>query len=255
MSENSNKVSDIFRAAMGKFDSRHRVGAIIVAAGSSSRMGGDTTKQMMELCGMPVVVRTLLAFQKNEYIKEIVVAAREDEVERYSDFKEEYALTKLTSVVPGGETRQGSVIAALEKISDKTDYIAIHDGARPFVTDKIIDDAVRAAYKYGAVCAAVPAKDTAKYADAKGYIDHTVDRAFLWYAQTPQVFKTNLYRAAAYSALEKGFAATDDCMLAEEAGFRVKLIPGSEENIKITTPHDLEIGEAIIKKRGEEECE
>ncbi len=251
MSETSNKISDLFRAAMGKFDSRHFTSAIIVAGGSSTRMGGDTTKQMLELSGIPVIVRTLLAFEKNEYINEIIVVAKADEVDIYKNFKQRYNITKLTSVTVGGATRQESVLNGFEKISDKADFVAIHDGARPFVTDKTIEESIRAAYKHNAVCVAVKARDTAKYADSKGYIDHTVDREFLWNAQTPQVFKANLYRAAAYSAKEKGITATDDAMLCELAGFHVKLVEGSEENIKITTPHDLEIGEMIIKKRGE----
>ena len=251
MSEMSNKISDLFRAAMGKFDSRHFVSAIIVAGGSSTRMGGDTTKQMLHLGGMPVIVRTLLAFEKNEYIKEIIVVAKADEIERYKEFKESYSLSKLACVTEGGKTRKESVLNGFEKISNKSDYVAIHDGARCFVTDSIITETIRAAYKHDAACAAVPARDTAKYANSLGYIDHTVDRAHLWHEQTPQVFKANIYRAAAYSALEKGIEATDDCMLAEEAGFRVKLVCASEENIKITTPHDLDIGEMILSKRGE----
>ncbi len=253
MSEMSNKISDLFRAVMGKCDSKHFVSAIIVAGGSSSRMGSATTKQMMTLNGIPVIVHTLLAFEKNEYINEIIVVAKEDETERYKEFKKDHSINKLVCITAGGATRQESVLNGFEKISAKADYVAIHDGARCFVTEKIINDTIRAAFKYDAVCAAVPAKDTAKYADSKGYIEHTVDRSRLWHAQTPQVFKVNLYRAAAYSALEKGISATDDCMLAEEAGFRVKLVEASEENIKITTPHDLKIGEMILKRRGETE--
>ena len=253
MSEMSYKISDLFRAAMGKFDSRHFVSAIIVAGGSSSRMGGDTTKQMMLVGAIPVVVRTLLAFERNDYIKEIIVVAKADETDRYIAFKDEYSISKLVCVTEGGATRQESVLNGFEKISSKSDYVAIHDAARCFVTDKVIEDTIRAAYKHDAACAAIPVKDTAKYADSKGYIDHTVDRNYLWRAQTPQVFKANLYRAAAYYSKEQGLEATDDCMLAENAGFRVKLVESDEDNIKITTPYDIKTGEFILKKRGEVE--
>lgn len=251
MSGITSKIADLLRTVAGNNPSNHFTSAIIVAGGNSSRMGGDTTKQMMELGGLSVIARTLIAFQRSEYIKEIIVVAKADEKDYYSQIKEQYKLSKLAAIAEGGATRQESVMNGFAKISEKADFVAIHDGARCFVTEEIIESVLKSAFKYNAACAASRMRDTAKYADSNGFIEYTVDRDHLWRAQTPQVFKTNLYRAAAYTAMEKGISVTDDCMLAESAGFKVKLVDCGEDNIKITVPGDLDIGKTILAKRGE----
>ena len=170
---------------------------------------------MLTLCGIPVIVRTLLAFESCPLIDEIIVAARPDEIPIYEKFREEYPLKKLAAVVEGGETRQESVLRGFESISDRSEFVAIHDGARCLVTPDMIERVLRAAYSHGAATAACHVSDTVKRADSKGFAEETIDRSTLWLAQTPQVFKTELYRAAAYVAKDEGFSATDDNMLAE----------------------------------------
>ncbi|MCI8387792.1 MAG: 2-C-methyl-D-erythritol 4-phosphate cytidylyltransferase [Clostridiales bacterium] len=228
----------------------HFTSAIIAAAGSGTRMraADGQTKQLMELCGMPVIVRTLLAFQECELINEIIVSAKEDEISIYSEFKEKYKLDKLISIVAGGSTRQESVLRGFEQISDRSEFVAIHDGARCLITPQTIESVVRAAFNYGAATAATKVSDTVKKSNFKGYIEETIDRDSLWLAQTPQIFKTELYRAAAYTAQDEGFKATDDNLLAEHVGFPVKLIDCGSDNIKITTPADLAVAEVILRR-------
>ena len=225
------------------------VSAVILAGGSGERMHSPVTKQMLDLGGVPVIVRTLLAFEKSEFIKEIIVSAREDEMIYYKRFADGYSLGKLRAVVKGGATRQDSVTNALRKISPESEYIAIHDGARPLVTEKNIEDVVRAAVKYGCACAGCRAKDTVKTVGVSGFIETTPERGRVWYASTPQVFKAELYRAASFYAARDGFVGTDDSSLTERIGFYPKMVDCGYENIKITTPEDLTFARIIIEKR------
>jgi 2-C-methyl-D-erythritol 4-phosphate cytidylyltransferase len=244
-------IAGLVRTLSKTADKPHFTSAIIAAAGNGTRMrdAGGRTKQLIELCGLPVIVRTLLSFQECEVIDEIIVAAKPDEIELYDAFAEKYKITKLSAVVPGGQTRQESVLRGFEKVSDKSEFVAIHDGARCLVGNQAIDTVVRAAYVYGAATAACKVSDTVKKANFNGYIEETIDRDSLWLAQTPQVFKTELYRAAAYVASEEGFKATDDNMLAEHIGYPVKLVDCGTDNIKITTPADLAVAEVILRRR------
>lgn len=227
----------------------HYVAAVIVAGGSGNRMKSNTTKQMMHLCGKPVIVHTLEAFEASDYIDEIVLVAKADELDSYPALFEKYSITKVHSIVAGGETRQASVMAGFEAISDKADFVAIHDGARPLITPEQIKQVVLSAFEYRAATAATPATDSAKEANISAMIDRTVDRKSLWMVQTPQVFYANLYRAAAYTAKKDNFIATDDTEIAEHAGFSSKLVNIGYENLKITTPVDLIIAEAILAYR------
>lgn len=231
--------------------------AVIVAAGESSRFAKDgvLSKQLQSIAGIPVVVHSMLAFERCPLINEIVVAARENDIELYDEFKVKYGISKLTRIVRGGIARQESALAGFDAISDKADFVAIHDGARCLVTPQIIEDVARAAFSCGAAAAACVSTDTVKIVDASGYVDKTLDRNTVRMMQTPQIFAANLYRAAAYSAKEEGFVATDDCMLAERAGFKVKLVDCSPDNIKITHPGDIEIAEAIYRGRNASLCE
>ena len=204
---------------------------------------------MTPVCGVPMIVHTLLAFQNCDCIHEIVVCARKSEIECYEKFGKDYGITKLTAVVAGGETRQESVINGLDAISDKSKYVAVADGARCLITPEQITSVCRSAYKYGAATAAHKATDTVKIADKKGFIDSTADRETVWLAQTPQVFKTKLYRAAAYTARKKDYFVTDDNMLAEYVKHPVRLVECGANNIKITTVDDMIVAGAIIEER------
>lgn len=244
-------ISNTLRAGVGLIPPKNRFNsAIVLAGGTGSRMGsGKVTKQLMRIDGIPVVVRSLLAFQNCEYVNEIIVVGREEELDYYAEFSKSFGLSKITAVVKGGATRQESVFCGIQKLSDKSEYLAIHDGARCLVTADIIQRTYDEANRYGAAAAAVPMTDTVKRCDASGMIKETLDRTELWRVQTPQTFKTNIYLAAAYTADREKYDATDDCMLAEHVGFRVKLIDCGHENIKITTPQDLIIAEAILTAR------
>ena len=212
-------------------------------------MGSTRTKQMTELCGKPVVVHTLLAFQACEAVKEIIVVAREDELGAYAEFEKTYGLTKLRQVVPGGATRQESVMLGTKGLSYRSEYVAIHDGARCLITPDEITEVLRQACIYGAAAAAEMMTDTVKRCDDRGFVTETVDRSALMRAQTPQCFKTSLYLASAYTAERDGFEATDDCSVAEHAGFPVRMVDCGRTNMKITTPEDLVIARALLTSR------
>lgn len=244
------KISQVIRTALGK---GHYTAAILLAGGAGTRMGGTTTKQMMELSGKPVIVYSLLALDACEYVDEIIVVAKADEIALYPELLKTYGIQKVTHVVEGGETRQDSVLKGFEMVPDKADHIAIHDGARPLITPSQIKSVILSAYDHKAAAAAAPAKDSIKVANISGMIDHTVDRKTVWLMQTPQVFYANLFRASIYTATKDKFQGTDDAEVAEHAGFSTKLVDTGYENIKITTPVDLLIAETILRQREAEE--
>ena len=255
----ANKLSEIVSAISSGGDdlSRHFNSVIIVAAGSGTRMGQDRkqTKQMTDLCGIPVVVRTVVQFEGCPFVREIIVVAREEEVGCYGGFIEKYGFKKLTAVVKGGPTRQLSVLEGFRRISADSEYVAVHDGARCLITPAMIESVFRQAAIYGSATAAERSKDTVKIADHSGFISETIDRTYLWHAQTPQIFKTDIYRASAYIAQKNGFEVTDDCMLAENIGFKIKLVDCGYENLKITTTDDFYLAEAILRIRADREKE
>ena len=222
--------------------------AVIPAAGSSSRMGGEN-KLLSEIGGMPVIVRTVLAVAESDYISEIVVAVREEDLLTFAELFRAYEVPKPLKIVVGGESRMASVMAALSECDQRSDYVAVHDGARPLVTREVIDAAAAKAFVCSAAAPAVPVKDTIKIA-----VDHVVketpQRSTLFAVQTPQVFDIALLRAALQSALETHAAITDDCSAVERLGKEIYLTEGSYENIKITTPEDLLLAEAIWESRG-----
>ena len=221
-----------------------RCGAVIVAAGSASRMGG-IDKVMAPLGGEPMIARTVRAFQECDAISEIVVVTREDLIVPIGRLTRD--MPKVTAVVAGGKSRQESVHLGLNALSAKVKLAAIHDGARPFITWQLIDWVVRAANSYGAAAPAIPVKDTIK--EVQGTIvKSTPDRASLRAVQTPQVFDFDLLRAALKKAKEDGAEVTDDCSAVERMGMSVKIVEGDERNIKITTPLDLKIGELLLEE-------
>lgn len=223
------------------------VTAVIVAAGNSTRMGG-VNKQFLLIDGVPVLIRTLLAFSQSDMIDEIIVAAREEDIPKMFAMIKEYKVLKVTDIVKGGKTRQESVFNAIRRSSPLSEYFAIHDGARPLVTEKIIEDTVREAFLTGAAATGVRVKDTVKVVNENGFITATPDRNYLWAVHTPQVFERRLYLSAIDSVLNSEMF-TDDCKLLEEYGAEVKMVEGSYENIKITTPEDTDIAQAILYRR------
>ena len=247
------KIVGVLRAVSGSDHPKNFTTAIIAAAGLSERFGGSVTKQMTELCGLPVLVHTLKAYQNSESIHQIIIVARNDEITFWQMTCQKYGLDKVSDIVPGGSSRQESVLKGLEAVSDKAKFVAIADGARCLITPEQIKEVCHAAYKYKAATAAHRSTDTVKIADSKGFIDKTADRDSVWLAQTPQVFRTKLYRAAAYTALKEGFTATDDNSLVEFVGAPIRLVECGAQNIKITTYEDMAIAEGVLKKRAEAE--
>lgn len=249
------KIAGVLRALSGSPHPKNFTSAIIAAAGLSERFGGETTKQMTQLCGDPVLVHTVRSYQMTECIHEIIIVARRHEILTWERLCREYNFDKVTKIIQGGETRQMSVMKGLDAVHEKSKYVAIADGARCLTTPDQIEVVCRTAYKYKAATAAHRATDTVKIADSKGFIDTTADRNTVWLAQTPQVFKTKLYRAAAYTAFKKGLEATDDNSLVEFVKHPIRLVECGAQNIKITTRDELCIAEAILadRKRMEEE--
>ncbi|MBR5314298.1 MAG: 2-C-methyl-D-erythritol 4-phosphate cytidylyltransferase [Clostridia bacterium] len=225
--------------------------AIITVGGSGTRMQNSdgTTKQFMEIAGIPVVTRTVLQFQESPYIDEIIIVAKGDEIDLYTDMIHKHSLTKVKRVVKGGSTRQESVLNGFKSVSKESKFVCIHDGVRCLITQDNIKSVMKAAYVNNCACAASRVYDTLKTVDSSLFITGTPDRDKTWCAQTPQVFSTDLYRACAYSAKKEGLSVTDDCMLVEHYGFKIKLVDCGRNNLKITTKDDIVLAEAIINSR------
>ncbi len=224
-------------------DEKQKVGAVIVAAGSSRRMGG-VDKVLAPLGGKPVLARVIDVFQKCASIDQIVVVLSQQNLEKGQQLVAEQGWSKVTDVCPGGERRQDSVVAGLSRLSHCS-WVVIHDGARPLVTVDLIEDGLEAATETGAAVAAVPVTDTIKVAGDDRFVQETPPRHNLWAVQTPQVFRFDIIAEAYRQA--KG-EATDDATLVEQLGFRVKLYMGSYGNIKVTTPDDLALAEVFVQK-------
>lgn len=222
-----------------------RCGAVIVAAGSASRMGG-IDKVMAPLGGEPVILRTVRAFQETDAIREIVIVTRENLIMPVSDLCA--GLDKVKAVVVGGGSRQESVWLGLNALSKGMELAAIQDGARPLVTPALIDRTVRAAHSYGAAAPAIPVKDTIKV-EKSGLIESTPDRSHLRAVQTPQVFDFDLLRGALQKARNDGAEVTDDCSAVERLGMKIRLVEGEERNLKVTTPLDLKIAELLLEEK------
>lgn len=227
---------------------RPRCTALVAAAGSSSRMGG-VNKLLQPLDGVPVLARTLTALQQAERVDEIVVAAREEDLVEISRLCRTYGITKCAKVVRGGGSRAHSVLLAALEASAEAELLAVQDGARPLVTPELIDRVISAAARCGAAAPAVPVKDTVKSVREGGAVAETLDRNSLRAVQTPQVFEASLLKAALQSAVEREIPVTDDCSAVEQLGKVVFLVEGDEENLKITTPTDLILAEAILQAR------
>lgn len=227
---------------------RIKCSAVIVAAGSSTRFGSD--KLFATLCGIPVLAYSLTTFEGCGYISEIIVVTESEKITEVAELCDRFNISKATKVVVGGATRLESALSGVSETDKKCDLIAIHDGARPLITAKIIEDAIEGAYKYKAAVPAVPARDTVKILSG-AFATETPDRASVWCAQTPQVFVPELIKGALTNALQKGIVVSDDASAAELLGFSIFVTEGSEENIKLTTPLDLKIAECILASRRE----
>ena len=244
----------LFSKIAGVFSSlkNGNVSAIILCAGSSTRFSEEgKSKQLAEVNGISVIERTIRAFEDCNSINEIIVVVRKHDAESYKSFIYEKGFRKVKCIVTGGETRQASAFRGFKHVSEKAKYVAIHDGARCLVDDIIIQAVLKDAIKYGIATSASKITDTIKVANEDGFISKTLDRSNMWSVQTPQIFEYKKYQVSAYKAKQDGFNATDDCMLAEHAGFPVKLVDTGNYNIKITVKDDIKRAEAILLSRGE----
>ena len=219
-------------------------GAVIVAAGNASRMGG-IDKVMAELGGEPMIVRTVRTFQNSEAIREIVIVTRPDLIDKIKGLCADF--DKVRAVVAGGADRAESVGNGLNALSCKVRLAAVHDGARPLVTQEVIDRTVRAAHSYAATAPGVPVKDTVKIVQG-GIVKETPDRSTLQAIQTPQVFDCDLLKGALKKAKDDKAIITDDCSAVERIGMGVRIVEGDERNIKVTTPMDLKIAALLLEE-------
>lgn len=239
-------------SALSKNCTHEKTSAIILVGGKGTRVGGQTTKQLTEIEGIPVAVRTLITFQKSELIDDIIVVAAENEIPFYEEYLKKYSLSKVSKVIAGGSCRAESAKKGFYETDKKSKFIVIHDGVRCAVTLEDIEKVVRASYKYGAAIAATRSTDTVKRADKEGFVAKTLDRRYIWRAQTPQAFLRTLYEVALGKAGEAYVYATDDASLAEASGFKVKLVECGESNIKITYPEDFSRVRHILDSQKDE---
>lgn len=234
------KVTDLMRKTLPL----KKCGAVIVAAGNASRMGG-IDKVMAHLKGEPMIARTVRTFQNCDCISEIVIVTREDLILPIAALTRN--LDKVKAVVCGGSSRQESVNLGLGALSKDVKLAAIHDGARPLISREVIDRTVRAAHTHNAAAPAIPVKDTIKVVEGRVVVN-TPDRATLFAVQTPQVFDFDLLRGALRHAEETGSQVTDDCSAVELLGMKVKIVEGDERNLKVTTPMDLKVAEMLLEE-------
>lgn len=229
---------------------KKRIVAIVLAAGEGKRMGSGIPKQYMILKSRPMVYHSLKTFQESE-VDEIILVTGADEIDYCRTYiVEKYHFTKVKQIVAGGCERYESVYRGLMAMGD-ADYVLIHDGARPMINQKIVTDSIEAAIKYGACVVGVPAKDTIKLVDEEQCAKETPPRKDMWIVQTPQSFEYELVKKAYEALIECGdTTATDDAMVVEKySGHKVKIIFGSYENLKVTTPEDVRISRAYFKTR------
>lgn len=237
-------MKDTFADKLRKILPLRSCGAVIVAAGNASRMGG-IDKVMAPLKGDPMILHTVRAFQESPAIKQIVIVTRKDLIEPIAALCKE--MDKVTAVVEGGADRAASVEAGLNALSGKLSMAAIHDGARPLISQAVIDRTVRAAHTYNAAAPAIPVKDTIKTVKG-GVVENTPDRSCLFAVQTPQIFDRELLLGALQKARKEEAAITDDCSAVERMGMSVKIVEGDEKNLKVTTPMDLKVAELLMEE-------
>ncbi|MGE4352654.1 MAG: 2-C-methyl-D-erythritol 4-phosphate cytidylyltransferase [Oscillospiraceae bacterium] len=235
------RISNLIRRKKRPFCS-----AVIAAAGASERMGDD--KLMLELCGVPVLARSILAFDRCQFIDEIVVVTQSEKIVDVAHLCERFSIAKVTKIVVGGSTRTASALAGLSEINPDARLAAVHDGARPLVSEEIIKNTIHMAALNKAAAPGVPLKDTIKRVE-KNLVKETPDRSAYVAVQTPQIFMPELIKGALTDAVQKGLEFTDDCAAIEAMGVPVYITEGSYENIKITTPIDIAAAEWVIRNR------
>ena len=223
----------------------NKVTCIVAAGGSGTRMGASVNKLFLKIADIPVIVHTLKALENCKEIDEIIISAKEDEIIKISEMVSGYSLTKVKTIVKGGKTRGESVMSASREVSEDTEIVMIHDGARPLVSDKILKETIKSAEDFGAAACGVKPKCTLKSVDS-GFIKDTIDREKTVEIQTPQVFKKELFDKIYSQSIDVINSATDDCILAEITGTKIAVTEGSYKNIKITTPEDIEIAELLL---------
>ena len=223
-----------------------KVSAIIPAAGMGIRMGSSIPKQFLLLDGKPILQHTLSVLDQCSIVNEIILVVSEKEIangwQQIQDF-----YPKVTKVIVGGKERQDSVYNGLQNLDSKADIVVVHDGVRPFVSEELIRESVEAARDFGAAITAIPVSDTIKKVNKEGVVESTIDRSGLWRVQTPQTFQVSLLKEAFAKAQSDNFYGTDEGSLIEYLGRDVKVVPGSELNIKITRSEDLVLGEKIAE--------
>lgn len=222
--------------------------AVIVAAGSSQRMGSD--KLLAPVGDFTVLGLTLTAFQKSALISEIVIVTRADRLEEIADLCKKYGIKKTSKVVSGGATRAESALAGVSAVNHKADLIAIHDAARPFISQELIERTINAANVYMAAAPVIKCVDTMKSLDESGFINGTVNRDYVVRVQTPQIFNSDIIKGALTKAVTDKLPITDDCSAVEMMGIKCFAVDGDEKNIKITSPSDLILAEAIYNEIG-----
>lgn len=226
-----------------------RCTAIVLAAGQGKRMHSKIQKQFLEIGGKPVLYYSLHCFQESPLIRDIILVTGEEMISYCEqEIVKKYGFSKVRKVTAGGKERYDSVYAGLLCCQD-TDYVYIHDGARPFITEEMVQRGYEAVKRTNACVMGMPSKDTVKLADSSGYVKETPDRKIVWNIQTPQIFSYDLIRGAYESIRKKDMTGvTDDAMVVEqETGTKILLVEGSFQNIKITTPEDLAIAEAFLR--------
>ena len=224
--------------------------ALVPAAGRGLRMGGAIPKQFLALGGEPLVVHSLRVLQHSPVIDEIILAVPQADLDYcLNDLAVRYGFSKIKRVVAGGKERQDSVRHALEHTPEDTQTVVVHDAVRPFLTERMVAEVVEAAQRIGGAIVALPMRDTVKQVGLERHIERTVDRTPLWLAQTPQAFQRDWLLQVHRKAHAEGVHATDDAFLFEWAGHAVVVVEGSGENIKVTRPEDMIIGEAILASR------
>lgn len=226
---------------------------MVPAGGTGKRMGAGTPKQFLMLGGVPMMLHSLRALERAPSVAEVVlVVPKQERARALTEVVERYGLKKVLKVVPGGATRQESVHHGLNEVDADVEIVVVHDAVRPFVTEDLIERSIEAARQHGGAIAAVPMKDTPKQAGPDGLIQKTLDRAGLWLAQTPQTFRRAVVVEAYRKAEIEHVRATDDAALVERLGHKVAVVPGSWENMKITTPEDMILAEAMLAARKKE---
>ena len=229
-----------------------RIAALIPAAGSGVRMGGNIAKPFLQLGGRAILAHTLDVFERCATIDDVwVIVAAENVAACRQGIIERHGFRKVRDVVAGGASRQESVWCGLQRIDDAVDLVVVHDGVRPFVTEAVLQETLGCAAQHGAAVAAVPLRDTLKRVSERGEVEATVARENLWRTQTPQAFERHLLIAAHRQAQARGLRATDDASLLESMGHPVKVVLGLESNVKITTPEDLILGASLLRKPNE----